>query len=275
METVDALERQSDLVPGTYSARGLDIRFSTAGIDFNYGPGVFGPVPEARKLDDIRESLLDPSCKGPDPVYNIAMDVGRQEHIGVLREKMLLFGIVVYAKGRLGKEPVRSQGHVHAISPHSGWSAPELFEFWHGRAAVYGQESTTEDPGRCFAVQVKAGDVVVIPPGWAHYVVNADPDNYMAFGAWCDRQYGFVYDAVRARGGLAWFPILSEHSILTWQSNPRYQYSPLTTRSARSYEDLGLLPGVPIYEQFARRPETVDWVSLPERFKEYWGHFSP
>src|ERR1700730_5552684 len=105
-ETVDALEQQKDLPRGTYSARGLDIRFSTAGMNFNYGAGVFGPVPEVRKLDDIRKSLLDPSCEGPDSVYNIAMDVGRQEHAGLLREKMLLFGIVVYAKGKLGKEPV-------------------------------------------------------------------------------------------------------------------------------------------------------------------------
>jgi glucose-6-phosphate isomerase len=208
-------------------------------------------------------------------VYTIAMDVGRVEDLPLLRERMLLFGIVVYAKGQLGDEPVRSQGHVHAISPHSGWSAPEIFEFWHGRAVVYGQERTTDDPGRCFAIYVEPGDVVVIPPGWAHYVVNADTRNYMAFGAWCDRQYGFVYDGVRARGGLAWFPIVSENLALTWKANPRYRECKLVTQAPRTYAELGLQPGVPIYEQFAANPETIGWVSHPERFKESWERFSP
>ena len=259
----------------SYSARGLDIHFSTVSLDISYGPEVFGPSPESRKLSDIRKSLLDPSCDGPDPVYNIAMDVGRRNDLASLREKMLLFGVVVYAKGQLGEEPVRSQGHVHAVSPHSGWSAPEFFEFWHGRAVVYGQERVADDPGRCFAIEAGPGDVVVIPPGWAHFVVNADPDRQMAFGAWCDRQYGFVYDGVRARGGLAWFPIVAQDGTLRWQENPRYAKTKLTRYAARKYPELGLLDGVPIYEQFARDPGTVQWVSDPARFAELWKTFQP
>jgi glucose-6-phosphate isomerase len=258
-----------------YSAKGLNIQFSGSGMDFSYGPGVFGPAPEERRLDSIRASLLDPKCDGPDPVYSIAMDVGRTEDRELLREQMLLFGIVVYAQGQLGDEPVRSQGHVHAISPHSGWSAPEIFEFWHGRAVVYAQEKTDDDPGRCYAISAGPGDVVVMPPGWAHYVVNADPLNFMAFGAWCDRQYGFVYDDVRARGGLAWFPVVSQDSTLSWRPNPRYRDSRLVSQPARNYGELGLLPEVPIYEQFAIDPETVSWVADPQRFKERWGRFSP
>lgn len=254
---------------------GLDVRFSENDLAISYGPDVFGPTPEARRLDDIRKSLLQPDCDGPDPVYNIAMDVGRREHRASLEEKMLLFGVVVYAQGRLGQEPVRSQGHVHAISPHSNWSAPELFEFWHGRAIVYAQEKTSENPGRCFAVEAGPGDVVVVPPGWAHFVVNADPGASMSFGAWCDRQYGFVYDGVRGRGGLAWYPILAEGGTLNWQRNPRYVESQLTQKSARNYPELGLLAGVPIYEQFSRNPDTVGWVSQPARFAQLWPTFCP
>ena len=266
---------QTEITSRSCFHSGLDIRFSPADLAISYGSAVFGPAPEARRLDDIRGSLLQPDCDGPDPVYNIAMDVGRREHRASLQEKMLLFGVVIYAQGRLGQEPVRSQGHVHAISPHSGWSAPELFEFWHGRAIVYAQEKTSENPGRCFAVQAQPGDVVVVPPGWAHFVANADPAHSMCFGAWCDRQYGFVYDGVRARGGLAWYPILVEQGTLRWQRNPHYAQSQLTQKSARNYPELGLLAGVPIYEQFARDPQTVDWVSRPARFERVWKTFCP
>jgi glucose-6-phosphate isomerase len=268
-------EPQTELASSAHHGRGLDVRFSAGNLAISYGPGVFGPASEARRLDDIRRSLLQPNCDGPDPVYNIAMDVGRREHRASLEEKMLLFGVVIYAQGQLGKEPVRSQGHVHATSPHSGWSAPELFEFWHGRAIVYAQEHTSENPGRCFAVQADPGDVVVVPPGWAHFVVNADPRNSMSFGAWCDRQYGFVYDEVRARGGLAWYPILAKDETLSWQRNPRYSASQLIQKSARNYPELGLLAGISIYEQFSRNPETVGWVSQPARFEHLWKSFCP
>jgi glucose-6-phosphate isomerase len=264
---------QGNLLAATH--QGLDIRFHDSSLDFEYGPGVFGPQTEARTLDDIRKSLLDPNCEGPDPVYNIAMDVGREGDRRELAERLLLFGVVVYASGRLGSEPVRSQGHVHAISPHSGWSAPELFEIWHGNAIIYGQERTTSDPGLCCAISAKPGDTVVMPPNWAHYVANASTGKQLVFGAWCDRQFGFVYEGVRAGGGLAWFPILDQEGSITWRRNPRYPDARLEERSARSYPELGLVSGTPIYRQFVEAPDRVQWVSEPVRFEKLWGGFRP
>ncbi|HYN04677.1 MAG TPA: glucose-6-phosphate isomerase family protein, partial [Vicinamibacteria bacterium] len=101
-------------------------------MGFAYGPGIFGPSPEARSLDAIRPSLRDPAREGPDPVYAIVMDVGREEHRAELQRRHLLFGVVTYAAGRLGEEPVRSQGHVHKVASRSGWSPPELYEIWAG-----------------------------------------------------------------------------------------------------------------------------------------------
>ena len=254
---------------------GLQIHFDTGNMDFRYGEGVFGPRPEYRRLDAIRSSLRDPDCSGPDPVYSIAMDVGRVEDLDDLRRRMLLFGIVMYASGRLGDEPVRSQGHVHAISPHSGWSAPELFEIWEGRAIVYAQEKSGDNPGRCVAIEAEPRDKVVIPPGWAHFVVNADPNSKLIFGAWCDRQYGFDYTQVRAHHGLAWFPLLDKNGGIRWEANPNFSVSGLHRRKARAYSELGLSSGTPIYEHLHRDPETIQWVSDPARLRELWLRFEP
>jgi len=68
------------------------------------------------------------------------MDVGHTEDLSELKKRMLLFGIVIYASGKLGDEPVRSQGHVHAVAPHCGWSTPELFEIWQAHAIIHAQE---------------------------------------------------------------------------------------------------------------------------------------
>ena len=254
---------------------GLAINFDRISMDFHYGDGVFGPRPEYRKLDAIRGSLREPTCSGPDPVYSIVMDVGRVKDLEELKRRMLLFGVVMYAAGKLGDEPVRSQGHVHTISPHSGWSAPELFEIWEGRAIVYGQEKSGDDPRRCIAIEAGPGDKVVMPPAWAHFVANADPCSMLIFAAWCDRQYGFDYRQVRAHHGLAWFPLIDAKNEIKWKANPSYLTSTLQCKKARAYTELGLSSSMPIYEHLRSKPEAIQWVSDPARLSYLWDQFEP
>jgi len=183
---------------------GFDIRFQFDPLGFDYGPECFGPEVDNRTLASIQPSLLDSECKGPEIVYSIAMDVGNNRHRDLLEKMHLLFGAVTYAKGRLGREPIRSQGHVHKVSSYAdGWSTPEVYQVWTGKAVIYMQESAQDDPGRCFAVYASPGEIVVVPPGWAHATISADPTEPLTFGAWCDRDYGFEYDMIREHRGLA------------------------------------------------------------------------
>lgn len=254
---------------------GFDIRSSTGPLGWCYGPGIFGPQPELRILDSIRSSLRNPNCSGPEVVYAIVMDVGIEKHRADLIQRHLLFGAVAYAAGRLGDEPVRSQGHIHAASPRNGWSTPELYEVWQGRACILMQETATDDPGRCFAITAGPGEVVLVPPGWAHATISADPREPLVFGAWCDRAYGFVYDGVRNHGGLAHFPILTQAGEISWTPNPLYQLRPLVCRAPRIYSEFGVEPGVPIYRQYEQDPSRFDWVPDPQLKTEHWRNFNP
>jgi glucose-6-phosphate isomerase len=140
---------------------------------------------------------------------------------------------------------------------------------------VYGQQKSGDDPARCLAIAAGPGERVVMPPEWAHYVVNADPDSVLVFGAWCDRQYGFDYAQMRAHHGLAWFPQITDEGKTSWKANPNYATLRLETRRARSYPELGLSATLPIYEHFRHNPDSVQWVSDPARFAELWEHFEP
>lgn len=244
-------------------------------LGFRYEPGAFGPQPETRSLDAIRSSLRDPACAGPDPVYAIVMDIGRDEIRAELKRRMLLFGAVIYASGKLGDEPVRSQGHVHHISSHSGWSSPEVYEIWEGAAYVYMQEYAADDPGRCYAILAKPGDVVVVPPAWAHAAMSAEPSDYMALGALCDREYSFDYDAIRKRQGLAWYPMVQAKGEIEWVPNPRYRKSSLEVRGPRDYAELGFVRGKSLYEQAVRDLDRFAWVSKPALRAELWKQFEP
>jgi glucose-6-phosphate isomerase, archaeal len=259
---------------------GLDLHATRDPLGWRFGPGVFGPKPELRALDAMRKSLLDPRCSGPDVVYAIAMDIGRHEDRKDLEERHLLFGAVTYAAGRLGCEPIRSQGHVHARSPRNGWSTPEVYEIWAGRAVVLMQESAGDDPGRCFAVEGGPGDVIIVPPGWAHATISADPASPLAFGAWCDRAYGFDYAGVRAHGGLAWFPILEDSphgsANLKWVRNRKYLVErPLTIKRPRLYREFDVEPGAPIYSQYRSHPRRFGFVPDPQEHASAFVDFVP
>lgn len=252
---------------------GFDIRPTVAPMGFEYGPGVFGPVPELRSLDAIRPSLRDPHCDGPNEVYAIAMDVGTEEARPGLLELNLLFGAVTYAAGTLGQEPVRSQGHIHAVSASCGSSTPELYEIWSGSAVILMQETADDDPGRSFAVAAGPGDLVVVPPGWAHATISADAAQPLTFGAWCVRDFGFDYIGVRAHSGLAWFPRVTADG-LAWERNEAYPLRrELDAHGARDYPELGLERGTPIWSQYVAEPERVLWVARPELVD--WKGFTP
>ena len=168
---------------------------------------------ETRYLDDIRQSLSNRNEKGPNVLYRIAMDVGRKIDYDDLSSRNLLYGIVVYNKGQIGEEPIRSQGHVHSVSLSCNYSTPEVYEILKGEAIIYMQESLDDQPGTCYAVTASKGDVVIVPPNWAHFTLNASQTEEMVFGAWCIRDFGFEYDDIRSKNGLSWYPIFHDNTI--------------------------------------------------------------
>lgn len=255
---------------------GIDILPTAIPFGFSYGSDVFGPEVEIRTLDAIRKSLLDPSCKGPQEVYSIAMDVGKKPHINTLIEMHLLFGVVTYAAGKLGREPIRSQGHVHKRSSYAGgWSTPEVYEIWSGKAIIYLQEFAADYPGRCYAIYANPGDVVIVPPSWAHATISADPNEILTFGAWCDRDYGFEYQDVRTHNGLAFYPLIDGKDKIRWLKNDAYHDQELIRKKPRAYKEFGITVGLPIYSQFEQNPEKFLFVPRPDLFPMKWEGFVP
>lgn len=254
---------------------GLDILPTENPMGFRYGPGIFGPPVENRRLKDIAKSLMEPDCPGPEIVYSIAMDVGKEEHRELLNSMHLLYGVVTYAAGKLGSEPIRSQGHIHKVSPFSQRSTPEVYEIWSGAAIIYMQEYAEDNPGRCFAVYAGPGDVVIVPPDWVHATISANPDKPLTFGAWCDREYGFVYEGVRKHKGIAWYPVFNEQNEIQWLANPCYQSSGLTCKSPSDYLALGIKKNKSIYRTFEEEPDTFRFVPSPQLKEDCWRQFIP
>jgi glucose-6-phosphate isomerase, archaeal len=118
------------------------------------------------------------------------------------------------------------------------------------------QEKATDHPGRIFAWKADEGDVILVPPGWAHYTVNANPNEPMALGAWCVRDYGFDYKDVREHRGLAYYPIVND-SAIDFIPNPHYQQVDIIRKKPRKYLEFNLDYSKSLYEQFQDDPQSI------------------
>ena len=89
------------------------------------------------------------------------------------------------------------------------------------------------------------------------------------------RDYGFVYDGVRAHGGMAFFPLLRQDGGLDWLHNDAYTLCTLVRKPPEPYAQLGLRQDMPIYTQFVRDPDAFLFVSRPQLVQEAWKDFTP
>lgn len=257
---------------------GFDISPTRKPLGFQCGKDVFGPEPEVRRLSDIRKSLMDPLCTGPDELYGIVMDVGRMQERQEIRKRNLLYGAVTYTGGMLGKEPIRSQGHIHAVSPSCGSSTPEVYEIWEGEAIIYMQHSSGTYAGNCYAVRAKEGEVVIVPPGWMHAAINASIRRNMTFGAWCVRDFRFDYEDVRKQKGIAYFPVISEYGgqeQVVWEANKAYTDGNLIIKRPEKYTEFYTPEQTPIYTQFVKDMEKFRFVTNPAEYNHLWEGFVP
>lgn len=197
------------------------------------------------------------------------MDIGLKEDRKDLIDRNLLYGACIYSNGILGNEPIRSQGHIHSKSKSCGFSTGELYEIWYGKAIIFMQETAKDSLGRVFAVEANEGEIVFVPPGWAHYTVNANSKDYMAFGAWCIRDYGFDYDDVRSHNGLSYFPIVNGNNI-EFVHNEKYEECEVIRKVPRKYTEFSLDYEKSIYEQYRENRDRFRFITNPLEFKEIW-----
>jgi glucose-6-phosphate isomerase len=228
-----------------------------------FDEGITTAPAQVRRLDEVRGLLRDPQCAGPDHLYTIYMDIRVPGKAEALRAQGLGYGAVVYNHGSLGREALRSQGHVHSVASDTGVAYSELYEFWHGRGLVYMQDAATVDVTDVVVVEAGPGDKVAIPPGWAHATVNVG-DVPMAFGAVYALEARLLYDPLRALQGTAHY-VLADGTL---EANPRYRSAPLARRTgAHRIPECGVEPGRPALAGDLAR---LDFVSRPARYPALW-----
>ncbi len=254
---------------------GFNIEVDINTMEFVYGDDIFGPITEKRKLEDVRQTLRYHDSTGPEILYAIAMDTGKRKHLNDLLNRNLLYGICIYASGQVGSEPVRSQGHIHSISVSCNYSTPEMYEILEGKAYIFMQNGADANTKSAYAIYCESGDKVIVPPGYAHCTINAEPQSAMVFGAWCVRDYGFEYEDVRKMKGLSYFPVINEQGHIEFESNESYGEVELVVKEPREYCEFHVKRDMPIYTQYEENPSRFDFITNPQKYVSLWEVFTP
>jgi len=211
----------------------------------------YGPVPEMRPLDAIRPVCANPLL-GPDPVYAIAMDVGRVRPARVAPpQHALRSGLLRCRLSR--RRAVRSQGHVHRSPLTVAGRRLRFTKSGRVKLSFICKNMSPMIPGAVGAIQA-VGPILLSfrQDGLTPHQPNTHRS--LSFGAsLCDREYGFDYDGVRKRRVWPWYACVDAagHNI-RWERNPNYDSPELEIRPPSDYSAFGFSGKTPLYLKSSR-----------------------
>lgn len=224
-----------------------------------------GPPPRAlgaHRRRDVACVLADPECAFDGPLYVMYRDCAlTPEDRAWLGEQGVRFDLTVIPPATLGGEYVKTKGHYHPKN-EAGIGYPELYQVLAGEAHYLLQKKDLSD---VVAVTARAGDVVLVPPGYGHVTINPGEEVLVMANLVSTRfesEYGFYEEMC----GAAYYEMESEG----WVRNARYSGTPSFRKfSAGEVPEGWIRHGRGIYDwvtgmgnlQFLNAPEEIFFFS--------------
>lgn len=231
--------------------------------------GLRAVEPAVRLLGEARYAFLDDAATGLDELYYMYRDVAWCEHRNVLRQHGLRFDVTVLPSGMVGEEYNKTVGHYHPVKQGTTYTYPEVYEVLHGEATYLLQRpGVTGEVVDVVVFVAKAGDKVVIPPGYGHITINAGTET-LVMANWVASEFQSVYGEIKELRGGAHY-LVRRRGGAEWIPNPRYRSSvPVRFEETRDYPEFGFLRGVPMYKLIVEAPEKLRFLTHPEEYD--WG----
>ena len=254
---------------------GLPCKFDPATCALSLGTQVRDPLYATRELDALRPILADPDCTGPEIIYWMYRNLGRQGDEKLLDQYRLRFDISVFVPCQLGREPMKTSGHYHPAPFQGAPAYPEIYEVLYGEALYLLQkvEDMTAGPAEvqvedCIAMRVKAGEKAMMPPGYGHVTINT-LDEPLVMCNWVCADFASFYGSTEQCRGFAYW-LVKEGGVERWMRNPNYAKPLPELRFAEpaGIPEFGLEPGAPMYQVCREHPE---WFAFLVRPQDYEG----
>jgi glucose-6-phosphate isomerase len=248
---------------------GLPIQLDSNGYLIS-DPDVCIDETKTRVLDELTEVYLDKAaCRGADAAYWMFNGVYIKSDSVRLSRSPIRYELTLFPDKFIGREFIKSHGHIHKPEPRSGIDYPEICEVLIGTAHFFFQTLDPDGPSssEAFVVEVKAGEKIVIPPGYDHLTINPGPGP-MLFADVVALSCGGIYTRFKTAGGAAYLEV-EQAGQAQFIPNPKYIALPaLQKATPKEFPELDLWSGKSLYAAFLENAgENWQFLWKPELFK--------
>lgn len=247
------------------STSGLDLELDSASGRLIFGKGIAAPPqPAIRSISEMKEVLMDPALTEPEELYYMYRDVHVIDDQPRLKKYNLRYDVTAIRPERLGREMMKTAGHYHP------GDFGELYEVLEGTALCLLQKHAADWHliEEVILVQAKAGQKIVIPPGFGHILVNPGP-GALVTSNWVSSVFSSEYELYKKAGGAAYFLTGGELAgRIEFISNPFFKQTPRIKfcQPAKKIERFGLKEASPIYNIIRDDPLKLDFLNRPKQY---------
>jgi glucose-6-phosphate isomerase len=251
------------------TASGLPMELDESG-KLHFDPDVVVNEYRTRVLDELTPVYLDQDvCRGSQVAYEMFNGVYAGAHRETLQGLPVRYELTLFPEMVVGREYVKTLGHIHLPDTRSGIDHPEICEVITGRAHFFFMKLNADcaSAEEAFFVEVNAGEKIIIPPGYDHLTINPGPGP-MLFSDVVSLEVGGNYERMKAAHGAAYLEVEQNGSPI-FIPNPHYHsVPPLWRVEVRDFPEIGLMANKPLYSAFIET-RAKDWEFLwrPELYQ--------
>ena len=207
-------------------AAGFPLTLDTKSGELAAGDAIaFGRV--ARRLADLQSVLLESDGFSPDTeIYWTYPLVDAGPAAAALDQLELTYSCVLLPPLKIGREFAKTQGHYHPPMPGSDVQYPEVYTHLWGEPSLLLQRrrgDRAEHVDDCVLIELRRGDSVTIPPGYAHILINRSRQPAAIAGLY-SRAFAPIYEPVIRVAGAAYY--LIDDAVAPVIPNPNYADHP-------------------------------------------------
>ena len=183
---------------------------------------------QARSMQQMQTVLLEPDALPREsPVYWISRLYDDDQPAAVLERTHLAFACVLVPSLQVGREYAKTHGHYHPAIPGTRLAYPEVYTHYFGKLYLLMQRRVNCQPAAlddCVLIDMQPGKSVMVPPGYAHILINPSDGPALMAGLYCP-DFAAHYEPIRSMAGAAYYLVNGdggEQSIV----NERYSQRP-------------------------------------------------
>lgn len=165
-------------------------------------------LPSVRKLKEMTDVVLDRKWLGKaileKELYYMFRGISKKEDREIIEKNNLRYDITVIPPGTIGKEYIKTAGHIHPLIPNTSVTYTELYEVVSGEGLYLLQKTEGNKVLDAYFVKAKNGDKIIIPPGYGHITINAGK-GILIMANWVAHNFTSLYDPIKNLKGGAYF----------------------------------------------------------------------